>query len=278
MAGLEEVAEALSRVGLEGVLCLEEEDPQYHAVKHVAGRLGPGAAALLGALNALVSYRLAMRGEEWWWCWARTVSSGPVGSVEEAVRREEEFLLSCRGSIVGREAKLRRLRRALAARDVLARLLADPRSVLPSGIWLTGGLARALGAREWSKTIVFAAKIAYYAARTIAGRVPAPWDVDIPVDVRVACFLYSTGAVRAGSYRDLVRRPRPAQEAVRSLAIKSGIPPLNLDTIFWRLGWIPRDLPPEEWERATSSITARCFPGSVLSGLFKRPCSGARYM
>ena len=271
-SNIERAARALAEIGLQGVLCLEEHDPQYHAVAHVSQSLGPGPAALLGALNALVSYRLAMRGEDWWWCWARSVAQTGARSIEEAVRAEKEFLLTCRGSIVGRDAKLRRLDRALRAKRELGLLLEEPTRILQSGAWLVQALSTALGAKPWSKTIVFAAKIAYYAARTAAGPRPAPWDVDIPVDVRVACFLYSTGIVGARSYRDLVRRPRPAQEAVRLLAERSMIPPLNLDTVFWRLGWIPRDLPRSEWPGAVEKVLGGCAEPGPVAGLFREPC------
>ncbi len=67
---VEELAGVLSKYGLRPVYCIEERDPQYEAVARVYRRHGVSVAAVAAAVNALVSYRLAMKGEEWWQCWA----------------------------------------------------------------------------------------------------------------------------------------------------------------------------------------------------------------
>ena len=262
----------LERVGLERVLELEERDPQYLAVGRVSQTHGVGGASVLAALNALVSYRLAMRGEEWWACWSRLVSGRRCSpcSIGCLCSVEKSFLEECRGSIVQREAKIRRVLRVCSgARSLLGDLCRRPLRVFESGGWLVEGLARVLRAKSTSKTIVFAAKMAYYAARQEWGRRPAPWDVEVPVDVRVACFLYSTGVVEASGYRDLVRAPRTAQEAVRTIAEETGIPPLNLDTVFWLSGWMPRDLDLAEAEERLSELL-----GIRAEGVFVKSCRG----
>ncbi len=245
---LEFIAEILSGLGLHRILILEEEDPQYTAVGRVWRVQGAGPTAVLAVLNALVSYRLAMRGEDWWNCWADYHSQDRYESrLAVLASAELSFLENCRGSIVQREAKKRRVKLAAHnCRDTLETLLLKLNLLRESGLWLVRGLARGLKAGENAKTIVFSAKMAYYALRWEEGRVPAPGDVDIPVDVRVACFLYSTGIVNSESYRDLVRSPVIAQKAVRLISQLTGIPPLNLDTVFWLSGWAPRDLSLEE--------------------------------
>lgn len=272
----EDVVRAIREIGPGGVLCLEEEDPQYWAVRRVSEVHGPGLAAVLSVLNALVSYRLTMRGEDWWSCWAEHMERARIDGVEGAVRAMILFLDKCRGAAVQREAKkMRVLRAGRGARSALEKLLASPESVLDSASWLVDALSRALRSRPQSKTIVFAAKMAYYAARTSGPRRLGPWDVDIPVDVRVACFLYSTGLAVARSYRDLVSRPEQAQEAVRRLSRSAGIPPINLDTIFWRTGWIPRDLGPDRWEEAVRRVLGRCASpraAKALAASFRAPC------
>ncbi len=268
---LEVIAGILRGIGLEGILDLEEEDPQFHAVKRVASALGAGNAGVAAVLNAIVSYRLAMRGEDWWECWSEWHSSRSIGcdSIECLAASEIGFLRDCRGSVIQRSAKIRRVGRAASnARSVLEKLRVEPGLVLSSGRWLVEGLARALRAKPWSKTIVFAAKMAYYAARIESPGRPAPRDVEIPVDVRVACFLYSTGIVEAPSYRSLVSQPRIAQEAVRLLAEETGIPPLNLDTLFWLSGWAPRDLELGEANRVFSRLSG----GKSSERVFVRKC------
>ncbi len=102
--------------------------------------------------------------------------------------------------------------------------------------------------------------MAYYAVRVAEGRIPAPWDVHVPVDHRVACFLYSTGLVDVSSYKTIVSQPSAALRVLRALARLSGIPELNLDAVLWRVGWIPRDLPREKWREAILEVLGDCYP------------------
>ncbi len=278
---VEERAREIGRLlsgSLDAVLRLEEGDPQLHAVARVAEARGAGVAAATSSLVALVSYRLTMRGEEWWDCYSRYFTSQPPpGNALEAGRLVAGFLDSCRGSLVQREAKKRRVERAsrLAA-DVVDRLLREPWEVLDSASWLITGYARALGQKPWRKTIVFSAKMAYYSARAGLGeRVPAPRDAPIPVDVRVSCITYTSRMVEAPGYRAILSNPIPAIQAWNIVSEESGIPPLNLDSLAWLTGWLPRDL---GWAEALERLT-RLFQeyfgdrGVRLAKLlFSRPC------
>ncbi len=250
---------------------LEDEDPQYHSVKDLVDNRGASESSVLAVLNALVSYKLAMRGEDWWRCWSRYHMDLPMrGDIGALVDDEVRFLEECRGAVFQRAAKIKRLYKVKSkGLPVLDRLYESPLSIFDSAGWLIEGLARALSSKPYAKTIVFAAKMAYYVARIVDKRRMAPWDAMIPVDLRVACFLYSTGIIEASSYRDIMRDPRRAQEAILDLAKQVGVPPLNLDTLFWRTGWIPRDLPKESWDRELAVITGTRFP----SRLFVRPCT-----
>ena len=248
---LKAIARALAEASVDRVLRLEESDPQLHAVRWVAEKRSPGFAAVTAVLTALVSYRLTMRGEEWWTCYAETLLKGPDrGSLTDAYREVKAFIESCPGARVQRKAKRARIDKAFhKARPALERLYHDPASVLSGASWLTVQLARALGQKPWRKTIVFSAKMAYYAARTTTGLTPAPWDVPIPVDLRIACVSASSGLVDTPSYKMLLQKPLPVIEAWNRVAEHSGVPPLNLDSILWLVGWAPRDLPLEEARR-----------------------------
>jgi len=267
--------------GVQPVLRLEESDPQLHAVARVAG-VDPGYALLTSVLVALVSYRLAARGEEWWSCYGEYFSErGPVGDPLEAARLVEAFLYDCPAGALQRRAKARRVwRAARGARDALERLAGDPLQILSSGRILLDPLARALGQEPWRKTIVFAVKMAYYTARTqLRDPVPAPLDTPLPVDLRVSCLTVTSGLAPGVSPDRLLRDPRPVLEAWGVVAGESGIPPLNLDSLLWLVGWAAR-LPDQR--EAARAIEDRLLPyygphaSLIARELTRKPCPQAR--
>jgi len=73
-----------------------------------------------------------------------------------------------------------------------------------------------------------------------------------------------------------VSNPRPAQEAWRIVSKNTGIPVVNLDTILWLTGWMPRDLELEEAWRKMEGILAtiidRSIAREIARGLYIRRC------
>ncbi len=240
------VGTAISRLSLRAILELEERfDPQYSALQSLSDAVGRGPATAYAALVALVSYRMTMRGEEWWSCTSSMLSSMPrPNSVDELVSNVLRFLDNCPGSIIGREQKkLRVMRAAQGARGLLERLMAEPQIVIRSPEEILRGLSEGLRSPEYRKTITFAVKMAYYAARPRGSYEPLRFQIPMPVDVRVACITISSGLVSgARSYTELVREPRPAQEAWASISELSGVPVPHLDSMAWLSGWAPRDI------------------------------------
>ncbi len=267
------------RGGLPAVLALEEGDPQLAAVARVVESHGAGPAAVTAALTALASYRLAMRGEDWWRCYAEYHSARPPPrDPGEAARLVQGFLNSCPGAAIQREAKARRVARAAeGARAALSRLMKEPHAILESSRWLTEALARALRQEPWRKTIAFAVKMAYYAVRAEAGRVPGPGDAVIPVDVRVSCLTYSSMIVDAPGYRVLLREPEKVIEAWGIVSHESRVPMIHLDSLAWLAGWAPRDLPLGEAREAIRRLLDPHMPGraeTLAALLARRPCRG----
>jgi len=273
-----EIGEALRAAGgVAPILRLEEGDPQLHAVARVAAR-DPGHALLTSVLTALISYRLAARGEEWWSCYGDYFSSQPpTRDPLEAARQVEAFLYDCPAGALAREAKARRVwRAARGAREPLARLAGDPSLILSTGRVLLDPLSKALGQEPWRKTLVFAVKMAYYTARaTLRDPVPAPPDTPLPVDKRVACLTVTSGIAPGADPDQVLRRPQPALEAWGLAAGTAGVPPLNLDSLLWLLGWAPQSLPPREAARA---IEERLLPfygphaSLIARELTRKPC------
>jgi len=256
------VGEALAAFGVESALRLEEHvDPQRRAALSVAREAGRGAGAVAGLLVALASYRLAMRGEEWWRCYGEYMAERLAGAstVRDVYSVVRGFLLSCRGAAIGREAKLRRVERAATlAEGLLASILRDPDLLLDSAFpgRLLSGLMKAFSERRPTKTLVFSVKIAYYHARREGELAPLHLKAPIPVDVRVACLSYSSGMVEGPGYRGLVSKPEAAWRAWSGVEDASGIPMPHLDTVAWLTGWAPRDLELEEARSRIAEVLA----------------------
>lgn len=232
----------LYNIGLEKILLLEERDPQLHAISRVSGSTSTGWAAVTASLVGLVSYRLTLKGEEWWSCYGDYFSGQHELSLQEAYSKVISFLEQCRGAVIQRDAKKKRIKRVISgARKALETLFRHPQRILASGSWLLNSYAKALNQEPWRKTIAFSVKMAYYAVRSQQSNpVPAPWDVPVPVDLRVACITYSSEIVRANDWRDIIKDPRPAIKAWSIVAAESSIPALNIDSLLWMIGSTPR--------------------------------------
>ena len=261
---VEAVSGAVSSLGLPALLRLEEEyDPQYAALQRLADSVGRGAAAAYALLVASVSYRLTMRGEEWWSCVSDYLSSlPPPRDADQAASNVERFLVDCRGAAVGREAKISRLRRlASGARGLLSDLMRDPEIPLKDPRRVHDSVARAVGSGMERKTVAFAVKMAYYAARPRGSMAPLSYNLPMPVDVRVACVSVTSGVVtHVNTYRDLVRGPGPAQEAWSEVSRLSGVPTPHIDSLLWVVGWAPRDLGQADARRAIEDLVSRVAP------------------
>lgn len=232
----------LYNIGLEKILLLEERDPQLHAISRVSGSTSTGWAAVTASLVGLVSYRLTLKGEEWWSCYGEYFSDQRELSLMEAYSQVISFIEECKGAAVQRDAKKNRIKRVYhGAKRTLETLYSQPQRILASGFWLLNSYSRALKQEPWRKTIAFSVKMAYYAVRSQQKHpVPAPWDVPVPVDIRVSCITYSSGIVRADDWRDIMRDPRPAIKAWNIVAEESRIPALNIDSLLWMIGSTPK--------------------------------------
>jgi len=171
---LEELKERLRRLGLRGALEVEERDPQYKALRYLYKRKGWEALPLVVG-NALVSYQLPMRGEEYWWAFARSAGEGTA--LEEFVGRHNRRLLP---------AKLKRLKRG---RVVWERVERD------WGLEELYRRLRALYGRQ--KTVSFAVKMAGYFKRAAGEEVVFPFSIPLPYDSRIARLSKALGVGRA---------------------------------------------------------------------------------
>ena len=73
------IIEILKGIGIEGAKYIEENiDPQFQAVNYLYEHVDDDKFVPLVVANAIVSYQLSGKGEEWWWEFAKWFSSRPV--------------------------------------------------------------------------------------------------------------------------------------------------------------------------------------------------------
>jgi DNA-(apurinic or apyrimidinic site) lyase len=242
----------LGRIGFKPIHLIELEDPQYQAMARLEEELGPGLAMAAAVLAALVSYRLPVRGEEWWTRLSNELARKRPPSLAALASVLKDLLASWRVPLW--RQKISRIERALAspARSVLEKLMLAPERFPWEADKLYKSLARGLRQRAGAKTIAFSIKMAYYVYKAHQ-RLDKPFlgvRIPMPVDSRVACLTLASRLCDAREPRILVSRPQPAQRVWDIVADQSGIPALHLDALAWRLGWIPRDHPTIEKARS----------------------------
>ena len=221
---------ALSPLGGAALSAIVSRDPQYVAVERIVRVCGArGVSIVVG--NALVSYRLTARGEDYWLELAGYVEGrgGSAASVSPVVLLEG-FLDRSAGNRLLRVQKKRRLERA---RSLLEDIAVRYDAYRDLG-FLYSRLLSVLGGRGGEKTIVFAVKMAYYAYRALGLSVEGVEDIPLPVDRRIGLLSVSSGIVRARCLEEVVGRYRSS--AIRAWSVVSRvsrIPLVDLDAVLW---------------------------------------------
>ena len=228
------VAEAFKELGMGGVQVFEDHDPQMIVAREIHGMCGRVCVAVL-AVNALVSYMLEVKGEEYWSSLADHVRvHGCPESPEDVIELVERFTIRRNRRFL--EAKLRRLRKLRTCPDVVVLALEGNLRLFRSRV------AKCLGSPPEAKTVVFSVKMAYYGLRASGESLRLPEDLPIPVDFRVAYVTYLSQmiSVHARTPQDAVKaimsKPKAARKVWGEVSKLAGIPPLNLDAPVWVIG------------------------------------------
>lgn len=270
------VGHALAKLGVGGALALEEGDPQFIAIKALVERLRDcNAVALLATLNALVSYQLTGRGEEYW----REFSEYPFKSSnpDHLAKDFLRFLENSRYNRLLQNVKVQRIRKLINFRthiEVYVKFHELAKDL--NKLW--GMLRQCLSVEGNEKTIVFSIKMFYYTARACGYMYLPPMNINIPVDRRVAAITYTSGIVDTDSEDPvnlIMRRYKEVQKLWLEVSKIAEIPPLNLDSILWICGkhvWDvnPVDKAASEIVKLSSDRIPFNVAKLVTSELFKR--------
>ncbi|SMP16049.1 DNA-(apurinic or apyrimidinic site) lyase [Desulfurobacterium pacificum] len=200
---MERLVEILREFSPEEINEIERNDRQFKALERLYERFKEREEEFyrLVLINALMSYQLQMKGEEYWEKFAEFFSNSKgMEDFEEFLKRFNRRFLS---------AKLKRLKKAI---DCVSQIKVE--QVRDAG-QLVEELAKCMGQRKDSKTIVFAVKMLNYAVKVAEGdELEGLEEIAIPLDSRIG---------RISKDRDFWRK----------LSEKTGILQIKLDAIFW---------------------------------------------
>jgi len=203
-----DLALIIKGIGIEGARWIEENiDEQFKAIKFLSENVDEEEFPKLVVANALISYQLTGRGEDWWWEFARFFAKhrGPL------VHTFTEFLSTCRTNRRLLPQKIARLRRIEAFLETF-----DSFKAYKDMVSFRDELAHHLNTQKDAKTVVFAVKMLGYTMRIYRGFRPYPMEISIPLDARI-------------------RKISKSRAFWTELARKSGVPPLHIDSILWPL-------------------------------------------
>ena len=209
-----EIIQIVKRTGVDGAKYIEENiDPQFHAIKYLHEHVNGDSFIPLVVANAIVSYQLSGKGEDWWWEFAKWFSKHPVDEFSVAY---EEFLPRSKTNRRIVRAKIRRLEKI---NEFL--LCLDPQTHYRNMVLLRDRLTERLGSSPTAKTVVFAVKMFGYAMRIATGDFQQyPFEIPIPADSRI----------------ERITRQISGEDPIcfwNNVAEETSIPPLHIDSILW---------------------------------------------
>ena len=197
----------LKEFSLKEVEEVEVRDRQFIALKELYRSLKNRELFFkLVLINALLSYQLQMKGEDYWEAFSEFFKKGKeVKDFPDFLSRYNRRFLT---------AKLKRFEKVRLCVDELFRKFSiQELGERPSLI--VDALAGCLGQKRSAKTVVFAVKMFSYAYKVVFDRFPENlWEIEIPLDSRLKKLI-------------------PSVEEWREVAEAVGIPPVRLDALVW---------------------------------------------
>ena len=225
---VETIGRLFSRIPSRAVTVVEENDPQFRAVKYIVDRHGYKSLAIVVA-NSIVSYRLSSRGEDYWVEFSREISSVDINSAEDIISFMSYFLPTSRGNRFLIKQKITRLRKALS---IIASIYDNPHKYVDL-YRLLQELSQALEAEIYSKTVVFSVKMAYYTHRLLGASIVNGDKIPVPVDKRISLLTSTSSIIDYPPSLILSKYQVDASSAWMRVAQRAGIESVSIDALLW---------------------------------------------
>ncbi len=226
-------------------------DPQYRALLELYRNTGlKYLVAVVSIANSLISYQLTGKGEDYWMEICRYFSlkkneyKDSKIDLDTVFKLFKEFLESItRYNRFQVATKISRLKKFFSS-SLPKKMYSDPCMYSNDQYNLIRTLSSIMGQDIYAKTVVFAAKMYYYASDIIGCNPLADPRVPMPVDRRIAtvsllsglikpCNLRYFGNLRTIVYKLMSKYKKLLVKAWFSIASESNIPCIFLDTIIW---------------------------------------------
>ncbi len=252
---------------LEIIDLIEEHDRQYIALRELSRKIPANIATNMVIANALISYFLTGKGEDYWSEFAnfllakRSFLSEKL-KCSDLLALHREFLGFSRFNKLSLRNKYARLEKYYRS-NMCVKIMVDPFRYTDDIARLARDLAKITGSRETSKTIVFASKMYWYICRALGRKVSG--DIGMPIDRRNAFISLSSGLVKGCNFSieecvsELisVKYSKLLVRAWETVKHHSGIPLYRLDALTWNIA--PHIRYAESPTSAVGSF-CRCFP------------------
>ena len=225
---VEAIGRLLSRVPPRVLLVIEENDPQFRAVKSIVEKYGYKSVAIVVA-NSVVSYRLSSRGEDYWVEFSRSIISADISSAGDIISFMSSFLPLSRGNRVLVKQKVSRLKKAF---NVINSIYNNPQKYTDLYKLLLE-LSSALNSDIYSKTVVFSVKMAYYAYRCLSAKITNSSKIPVPIDKRISILTYTSGLIDYPPSLIISKYQVDASLAWMKVAQRAGIEPISMDALLW---------------------------------------------
>ncbi|ADI31209.1 N-glycosylase/DNA lyase [Staphylothermus hellenicus] len=228
---------------------LEKNDPQYLAVSELVKHYGKELASIILVANALISYQLSSRGEEYWSALSKWFIDRreKIKDINDIMENHVMFLKYTNYNKMGLRHKIKRLQ--LFYNSSLAKnLVNSPLKYCNQLDKLVYEISKILKTDPTAKTVVFAGKMYYYLCLTCEAEIGG--EIPIPVDRRNT-FLAISSCIVMGCRNNIstcvkeLMTPRNRGiviEAWKIVSEKANIPLYRLDSFTWLLTGMIRQL------------------------------------
>jgi len=217
---MQELLKKLKKTNLEEIIKLEETDRQFIAISKIYWKIPDNYFLSLVISNALLAYQLSGSWEDYWEEFSDFVLNYNFWSNLDIKKFFDNFLsvCACNKRLINiKKARINKIN------DFLEIFTWKEKFFYNNIQEMQNALAKSMKQDKKAKTIVFAIKMFWYAARNIWWFKKYPYDISIPIDSRLE-KIYN----KYNKNKNL-----KIEDFYNTISQKTSIPALHLDSFLW---------------------------------------------